>query len=117
MNIKRIDFISSVAQLGPNIYEKGCATFLHMCFGVFIDYSRMNGKRTDPSASFFDFPHLKIIPPLLHNYHLPLSPSLGLYSHLGLGRFFSFLILHTFGRTPWTGDQFAGRPLPTHTTV
>jgi hypothetical protein len=29
-----------------------------------------------------------------------------LYSPLlGLGHFFSFLILHTVGRTPWTGDQ------------
>jgi hypothetical protein len=33
---------------------------------------------------------------------------------LGLGRFFSFLILHTVGRTPWAGDQPVVRPLPTH---
>jgi hypothetical protein len=33
---------------------------------------------------------------------------------LDLGRFFSFLILYTFGRTPWTGDQPFARPLPTH---
>jgi hypothetical protein len=30
-----------------------------------------------------------------------------------LGCFFSFLILHTVGRTPWTGDQSVARPLPT----
>jgi hypothetical protein len=30
--------------------------------------------------------------------------SLWLYSPLDLGRFLSFLILYTFGRTPWTGD-------------
>jgi hypothetical protein len=37
---------------------------------------------------------------------------------LGLGRFFfSFLILYTFGRTPWTGDQPVARPLPTHRTT
>jgi hypothetical protein len=32
---------------------------------------------------------------------------------LNLGRFFSFLILYTVGRTPWTGDQPVARPLPT----
>jgi hypothetical protein len=33
---------------------------------------------------------------------------------IGLGRFFSFLILYTVGMTPWTGDQPVARPLPTH---
>jgi hypothetical protein len=33
---------------------------------------------------------------------------------LGLGRFFSSLILYTVGRTPWTGDQAVARPLPSH---
>jgi hypothetical protein len=33
---------------------------------------------------------------------------------LGLGRFFSFLILYTVGRIPWTGDQPVVRPLPIH---
>jgi hypothetical protein len=28
---------------------------------------------------------------------------------------FSFLILYTVGRTPWTGDQPVASPLPTHT--
>jgi hypothetical protein len=36
---------------------------------------------------------------------------------LGLGRFFSFLILYRVGRTPWTGDQPVARPLPTHRTT
>jgi hypothetical protein len=36
---------------------------------------------------------------------------------LGLGRFFSFLILYTVGRTPWTGDQPVARPLPAHRTT
>jgi hypothetical protein len=36
------------------------------------------------------------------------------YTALGLGRFFSFLILYTVRRTPWTGDQAVARPLPTH---
>jgi hypothetical protein len=33
-----------------------------------------------------------------------------------LAAFSSFLIPYTVGRTPWTGDQPAARPLPTHTT-
>jgi hypothetical protein len=34
---------------------------------------------------------------------------------LGLCRFlFSFLILYTSGKTPWTVDQPVARPLPTH---
>jgi hypothetical protein len=36
---------------------------------------------------------------------------------LDLGRFFSFLILHKAGRTPWTEDQSAARPLPPHRTT
>jgi hypothetical protein len=40
---------------------------------------------------------------------------LWLYSPLlGFGRHFSFLILYTVGRTPWTGDQPVARPLPTY---
>jgi hypothetical protein len=43
---------------------------------------------------------------------------LWLYSpFLGLGRFFTFLIFYTVGRTPWTGDQLVARPLPTHRTA
>jgi hypothetical protein len=34
---------------------------------------------------------------------------------LDLGRFFSFLLLYTVGRIPWTGDQPVARPLPAHT--
>jgi hypothetical protein len=36
---------------------------------------------------------------------------------LNLGRFFSFLILHTVGRTPWTGNQPVARPLLAHRTT
>jgi hypothetical protein len=47
-----------------------------------------------------------------------LSSYLWLYSLLlGLGRFFRLLILCTVGRTPWTGDKPAARPLPTHGTT
>jgi hypothetical protein len=34
-----------------------------------------------------------------------------------LRRFFSFFILYTVGRTPWTGDQPVAGPLPTHRTT
>jgi hypothetical protein len=30
---------------------------------------------------------------------------MALQSFVGLGRFFSFLILYTVGRNPWPGDQ------------
>jgi hypothetical protein len=51
--------------------------------------------------------------PLLH--HLLL---LWLYSPLfGLGRFFSYVIFYTVGRTPWTGDQHVARPLSTYRTT
>jgi hypothetical protein len=36
---------------------------------------------------------------------------------LNLGRFFSFLILYTVGRTPWMGNQPVARPLPIHRTT
>jgi hypothetical protein len=40
----------------------------------------------------------------------------GAYSPLlNLGRFFSFLILYTVGRTPWMGVQPVTRPLSTYT--
>jgi hypothetical protein len=32
-------------------------------------------------------------------------------------RFFCFLMLHTVGRAPWTGDQPVARPLPKHRTT
>jgi hypothetical protein len=41
-----------------------------------------------------------------------------LQSFVRPGRFFfSFLILYTVGRTPWTGDQPVSRPLPMHRTT
>jgi hypothetical protein len=49
--------------------------------------------------------------------YLSIYLSMALHPLLDLGRFFSFLILYTVGRTPWTGDQPIARPLPTHTTT
>jgi hypothetical protein len=48
---------------------------------------------------------------LLLLLHCPYSPL------LGLDRFFSFFVLYTAGRIPWTGDQSVARPLPTHRTT
>jgi hypothetical protein len=45
---------------------------------------------------------------------LPLYGSTALWT---LAAFFSFLILYTVGRTPWTGDQPVERPLPIHRTT
>jgi hypothetical protein len=42
---------------------------------------------------------------------MALQPSVGPWP------FFSFLILYTVGRTPWTGDRPVARPLPTHRTT
>jgi hypothetical protein len=53
-----------------------------------------------------------------------IHPYLSLYVYLwlcspllDLGCFFSFLILYTVGRTPWTGDQPVARPIPTYRTT
>jgi hypothetical protein len=60
------------------------------------------------------FPHIILLLLIL----LLLLLLLLLYSSLvGLGHFFSFLILYTVGRTPWTRDQPFARPLPTHRTT
>jgi hypothetical protein len=42
---------------------------------------------------------------------------MALQPFVGTWPLFSFLILYTVGRTPWTGDQHFARPLPTHRTT
>jgi hypothetical protein len=51
----------------------------------------------------------------LTSYHLYIYGSI--VPLFDLGRFFSFLILYTVGRTSWTGNQSIARPLPTHRTT
>jgi hypothetical protein len=46
--------------------------------------------------------------------YLSIYLSIALQFLLDLGRFFSFLLPHTIGRTPWTGDQPLARLLPAH---
>jgi hypothetical protein len=47
---------------------------------------------------------------IIHFYSILLLLSWIYSPLLGLGYFFGFFILHTVGRTPWTGDQ----PVATH---
>jgi hypothetical protein len=69
-----------------------------------------------PSTSF----SLTVLPfDAIHVYsdnrHRPYVSTVWLYSPLlDLGRLFSFFILFTVLRTPWTGDQPVARLLPTH---
>jgi hypothetical protein len=54
----------------------------------------------------------------LNNFVIVLVLLLWLYSPLlGLGHFFSFSILNTAGRTPWTADQPIVGPLPAYRTT
>jgi hypothetical protein len=77
--------------------------------------------------------HFRLPPPILDNYnsnesdrafcacirHLPTSAPifLVLQPFVGPWPLFSFLILYTVGRTPWTRDQLVARPLPKRRTA
>jgi hypothetical protein len=66
------------------------------------------------SILLWDYPSIMFT---LYYYYYYYYYYYGFYSHLlGLGPFFSFLILYIVGRTPWTGDQPVARPLPMHRT-
>jgi hypothetical protein len=53
-----------------------------------------------------------------HTVFAKLYLSMALESFLlDLGRFFSFLIMYTVGRTPWARDQPVARSLPTQRTT
>jgi hypothetical protein len=61
----------------------------------------------------------KFQPPVVLHRSRSLSLSLSLSLSMALQpfgpwRFFSFLVLYTVGRTPWTGVQLVARQLPTH---
>jgi hypothetical protein len=43
--------------------------------------------------------------------------SMALQPFVGPWPLFGFLILHTVGRTPWTGDQPVASPLPINRTT
>jgi hypothetical protein len=56
------------------------------------------------------------------HYPLIILLSLSIYIYgfttfVDLGLFFTFLILYTVGRVPWTRDQPVARPLSTHRTA
>jgi hypothetical protein len=84
------------------------------------------------TSSYLPTYHLPIyLPTYTHTHpptHLPSYPPTYLPTYISTclpmalqpfrpWRFFSFLILHTVGRTPWTVDQSVARPLPTHRTT
>jgi hypothetical protein len=48
---------------------------------------------------------------------LPIYLSMALQPFVGPWPLFTFLILYTVGRTPWTGDQTVARPLLIHRTT
>jgi hypothetical protein len=50
-------------------------------------------------------------------FKLFIHSSMYLQPSLSPGRFFSFVILYTVGRIPWTRDQPDARPLPIHRTA
>jgi hypothetical protein len=50
----------------------------------------------------------------IYSYDVSIHGSTAL---VDLGRYFSFLMLYTVGRTPWTGDQSVARPISTHKTT
>jgi hypothetical protein len=68
--------------------------------------------------NFFSIPWIE--PRVLGHptYNPPLCYlSMTLQPFAGPWPLFSFLILRTVGRTPWTGDQHVARPLPAHRTT
>jgi hypothetical protein len=76
------------------------------------------------TTSFRRIPiYLSICPSVRPSVRPPARPSVCLSVYLcgALQPFswpiFQFLNIYTVGRTPWTGDQPAARPLPTHRTT
>jgi hypothetical protein len=52
-----------------------------------------------------------------YNYrHLSIYLSMALQHFVGPWSLFSFLIIYTVGKTPWTGDQPVAMPLPNTNT-
>jgi hypothetical protein len=68
-------------------------------------------------ALYLQLVYIEIYYQFLNSIGLKLSIYVSIVLLLDLGRFFSFLILYTVGRTSWTGDQPVARPLPTHRTT
>jgi hypothetical protein len=54
---------------------------------------------------------------LLLSIFVPVAPTWSIGHPWNASFHFSFVILWTVGRTPWTGDQPVARPLPTHRTT
>jgi hypothetical protein len=81
---------------------------LSVCLSIYLSRSIYPSIRPSVRPS---------IPPSIHP---PTHPSIHLWLYsplLDLGKFLSFLIFYTDGRTPWTGDQPVARSLPAHRTT
>jgi hypothetical protein len=73
----------------------------------------------DPTALIFRLLHVKKSCEIWTNslHFMNYLPNYGFTALVDLGRFFSFLILYTVCRNPWTGDQPFSRQQPTHITT
>jgi hypothetical protein len=95
--------------------------------GTALSYSGCSGFEYRPAWSVFCCPRFLQYLLISWGYFFPrhitsivsiyLSIYLFMYLYsplLDLGRFFSFFILYTVGRTPWMGDQSVARPQHKH---
>jgi hypothetical protein len=116
------DFLNKVSHYGKPVHE-----FRFSCIVTPVLYKSKDQNKKRPDLRWHKEAEFRS---LLHgirsseikagdiNRILTVGIYLWLYSPLlVLGRFFSFLILYTVGRTPSTGDQPVSRSLPTHTTT
>jgi hypothetical protein len=95
MDGTRAGYVSNANQMLCR-YSNRLGTLLYSVVLITVD----SFQWTDPpSQNFYLFIYLPI------------------FLSLDLGRFFTFLILYTVGRTPWTRDQPVARPLPTYRTT
>jgi hypothetical protein len=101
--------------------ETTCSNAFHRHRSLQASTGIVQINRLRRTPTFFSTHYSRPLHPTLHSfsswiYTQLFSFPLWLYSPLDLGRFFSFLILYTVGRSPWTGHQPVARPLPTHNT-
>jgi hypothetical protein len=94
-----------------------------VCVALQAVYITLVNSAIDSSMSFADlrgtlsrsFPSIWVVNAVYLSIYLTVYLSIAPHSLVGTWPLvFSFLILYTVGRTPWTGDQPVARPLATH---